>query len=110
MNPFIELMQAGALIMLLFALVLIFVVFRNVERPTLELRVGPIVLGIALLLFATPVYASVVSSTEFRFSSTFRIAAALLLPIGLYLLTPLTRHDAENPESSGETRDTSKES
>ena len=100
MNPFIELMQAGALIMLLFALVLIFVVFRNVERRTLELRVGPIILGVALLLFATPVYAAVVSSTEFRFSSTFRIAAAFLLPIGLYLLTPLTHHDDGVPPTT----------
>ena len=107
MNPFIELMQAGALIMLLFALVLIFVVFRNVERPTFQLRAGPIILGIALLLFATPVYASVVSSSEFRFSSTFRIAAALLLPIGLYLLTPLTRHDPRGRSEGSDEDETS---
>ncbi len=78
--------------MLLFAVVLILVVFRNLDRPTAKLRAGPIVIGISLFLFATPVYAAV-AGTAFRFDSAFRIVAAILLPVGLYLLTPLTRHD-----------------
>ena len=92
MNPFIELMQAGALIMLLFAVVLILVVFRNLDRPTATLRAGPIVIGAALFLFAVPVYAAV-AGASIRFASVLRIAAAILLPVGLYLLAPLTRHD-----------------
>lgn len=92
MNPFIELMQAGALIMLLFAVVLILVVFRNLDRPTAKLRAGPVVIGAALFLFAVPVYAAV-AGASIRFASGLRIVAAILLPIGLYLLTPLTRHD-----------------
>ena len=105
MNPFIELMQAGALIMLLFAVVLIFVVLRNVEGPTMKLRVGPVVIGGALLLFATPVYAAVISSSDFRFSSLFRVAAAILLPVGLYLLTPFTGHQWSGDRTAGESRD-----
>ncbi|MDQ3941334.1 MAG: hypothetical protein M3238_08295 [Actinomycetota bacterium] len=104
MNPFIELMQAGALIMLLFAVVLILVVLRNVERASFRLRLGPIVIGLALLLFAAPVYAGVISSKQFRFSTPCRLSAALLLPIGLYLLSPLRTRlenfEADAPETA----------
>jgi hypothetical protein len=87
-------MEAGALIMLLFAVVLMMVVLKNLERAPPKARVGPIVIGIALLLFAIPIYASVTGSTWFdRFAPVARIAASLLLPIGLYLLTPLSKHN-----------------
>ena len=90
MNPFIELMQAGAFIMLLFAAVLIMVVLRNVERATLKHRAGPAVIGLALVNFAVPVYAAVIGGTTFEgFASIFRVTAAILLPVGLYLLAPL---------------------
>jgi hypothetical protein len=89
-NPFIELMQAGAFIMLLFAAVLIMVVLRNVERATLKHRAGPAVIGLALINFAIPVYAAVIGGTTFEaFTPIFRVTAAILLPVGLYLLAPL---------------------
>lgn len=87
MNPFIELMQAGALIMLLFAAVLISVVIRNTTGSKRRVRIGPAVVGLALLLFAIPIYAAVIGTDDFdRFTSSARIAGAILLPIGLYLL------------------------
>ena len=86
MNPFIELMQAGALIMLLFAAVLISVVTRNTGRSRALVRLGPAVVGVALMLFAVPIYASVVGADVNRFTTAARICAAIILPIGLYLL------------------------
>ena len=86
MNPFIELMQAAALIMLLFAAVLIVVVIRHASGPKTRVRVGPALIGLALLLFAAPIYASVIGTDVNRFTTGARIAAAVLLPIGLYLL------------------------
>lgn len=88
MNPFIELMQAGALIMLLFAAVLIWVVIRNTTTGSKQrLRIGPAVIGLALLLFAIPIYAAVIGASDLnRFTTSARIAGAILLPIGLYLL------------------------
>jgi len=87
MNPFIELMQAAALIMLLFAAVLISVVIRQVSGSKSRIRIGPALIGLALVLFAVPIYASVIGTDDFtRFVTAARIAAAVLLPIGLYLL------------------------
>ncbi len=87
MNPFIELMQAGALIMLLFAVVLISVVIRNMPARSPQVRWGPALIGVALLFFAIPVYASVAGTASFdRYSSMFRMAGAILLPTGLFLL------------------------
>jgi uncharacterized membrane protein len=87
MNPFIELMQAGALIMLLFAAVLISVVIRNTTGSKRQLRLGPGIVGVALLLFAVPIYASVIGTGDLnRFTTGARIAGAIFLPIGLYLL------------------------
>ena len=87
MNPFIELMSAGALIMLLFAAVLISVVIRNTTGPKKQLRLGPGIVGIALLLFAIPIYASVMGTDDLNSIITgARVAGAILLPIGLYLL------------------------
>ena len=87
MNPFIELMQAGALIMLLFAIVLISVVIRNLPGSKLKVRWGPALIGVGLLLFAIPIYASVIGTHDFdRYTSILRISGAILLPIGLYLL------------------------
>ncbi len=107
MNPFIELMQAGALIMLLFAVVLISVVIRNMPGRNLQLRWGPALIGIALLLFAIPIYASVIGTGDFdRFASISRILGAFLLPIGLFLLGAFGReglgHAARNGSDSGD--------
>ena len=87
MNPFIELMQAGAFIMLLFAAVLISVVIRNMPARSPKVRWGPALIGVSLLLFAIPVYASVAGTDDFeRFSPLLRGLGAILLPIGLFLL------------------------
>lgn len=87
MNPFIELMQAGALIMLLFAAVLISVVIRHTSGSKTRIRIGPAVIGVALVLFAIPIYASVIGTADVnRFTAGARVVASLLLPIGLYLL------------------------
>lgn len=100
MNPFIELMQAAALIMLLFAAVLIMVVLRNADNRVLKVRLGPAVIGAALLLFAIPIYASVLGSLTFeRFSSVARSLAAILLPLGLYLMVPWGHDDPEQPSN-----------
>jgi hypothetical protein len=102
-NPFIELMQAGAFIMLLFAAVLILVVLRNRERATFKHRVGPMVIGLALINFAIPVYAAVIGGSTFEsFSPIFRVIAALLLPVGLYLLAPLRSEwsDTDKPPAT----------
>ncbi len=87
MNPFIELMQAAALIMLLFAAVLISVVIRQTEGSKTRIRIGPAIVGVALILFAVPIYASVIGADELgRFPSAARVIGAVLLPVGLYLL------------------------
>ena len=86
MNPFIELMQAAALIMLLFAAVLMSVVIRHAGGAKTRVRVGPALIGIALIFFAAPIYASVIGTDVNRFTTGARMAGALLLPVGLYLL------------------------
>ena len=92
MNPFIELMQAGALIMLLFAAVLISVVIHNTSGSKLRVRIGPAVIGAALILFAIPIYAAVIGTDDLnRFITGARIAGAVLLPVGLYVLGATTR-------------------
>ena len=87
MNPFIELMQAGALIMLLFAVVLISVVIRNMPARSPQVRWGPALIGVALILFAIPIYAAVAGTNDYdQISPLFRVLGAVLLPIGLFLL------------------------
>ena len=94
MNPFIELMQAAALIMLLFAAVLISVVLHNTSGSKLRVRIGPTVIGAALILFAIPIYASVIGTDDLnRFTTGARVAGAVLLPVGLYLLGATERPD-----------------
>ncbi|HET7482241.1 MAG TPA: hypothetical protein VFK89_05205 [Actinomycetota bacterium] len=111
MSPFVELMQAAALIMLLFAAVLMGVVLRNAENRDLKVRLGPVVIGLSLILFAVPIYAAVLGSVTFdRYSSLARGAAAILLPVGLYLLVPLRsampgRSDAQTHEEAREHHD-----
>lgn len=98
-NPVLELMEAGAFIMLAFAAVLMLVAIRKLERSTSEHR-GPIVSGIALILFAIPIYTDVLGYESWqRYGPYLRSAAALLLPFGLYLLKPLNpEHRAEADE------------
>jgi hypothetical protein len=48
------------------------------------------VIGLALINFAIPVYAAVIGGSTFEaFTPIFRVTAAILLPVGLYLLAPL---------------------
>jgi hypothetical protein len=98
-SPLLDLVRAAALVMLLFSAILIFVVIRNLEAPfRFGTRSGPLLVGLALVLFAIPIYAEVAGSAAMvRASSVFRIGAALLLPVGLYLMKPLTRR----PPGSG---------
>jgi hypothetical protein len=87
MSAFIELMQAGALIMLLFATVLVSVVIRNTAGSKRHLRIGPGIIGLALLFFAIPIYAAVIEANALTgFTDSARIVGAILLPLGLYLL------------------------
>ena len=108
MNPFIELMQAGALIMLLFAVVLISVVIRNLPGSKGLVRWGPALIGVGLLFFAVPIYASVIGTDDFdRYTSVLRIVGAVLLPIGLYLLGAvgeqgLGRYRRDGSETNGD--------
>lgn len=100
MSAFIELMQAGALIMLLFATVLVSVVIRNTTGSKRHLRIGPGVIGLALLFFAIPIYAAVIEANVTGFTDSARIVGAILLPLGLYLLGS----QADVPESETPTQ------
>ena len=86
-DSLIQLMQAGSLTMTLFAAVLILVVTRNHKDPRTRSRVALAMIGLALLLFAIPLYGDVLGSTRYeRLGSISRIVAAVLLPYGLYSL------------------------
>lgn len=108
-SPLLDLVRAGAFIMLLFAAILILVVIRNVEAPIrFGTRTGPLLVGLALVFFALPIYGDVVGS---RFldqpGSVIRVFAGILLPIGLYLMRPLTAAQkasdkTETPEQGDE--------
>ncbi len=78
--------------MLLFAAILMLVVIRNVETPIrFGTRTGPLLVGLALAFFALPIYGDVVGSRFLdRPGSVIRVVAGILLPIGLYLMRPLT--------------------
>lgn len=97
-SPLLDLVRAAALVMLLFSAILIFVVIRNLEAPMkFGTRTGPLLVGMALVLFAVPIYADVAGSLALvRAGSVVRIGAALLLPAGLYLMKPLTRRTRRN--------------
>jgi hypothetical protein len=77
--------------MLLFAAILISVVIRNLEGPIkFGTRSGPILVGLALVLFALPIYGDVTDvGLLIRQGSLFRVFAGILLPAGLYLMNPL---------------------
>ena len=80
--------------MLLFAAILIAVVIRNLEAPIkFGTRIGPVLVGTGLVLFALPIYGSVMATQILdRPTPYLRILAAILVPVGLYLMKPLTRH------------------
>jgi hypothetical protein len=99
MSAFIELMQAGALIMLLFATVLVAVVIRNTTGSKRHLRIGPGIVGLALLCFAIPIYAAVIEANALTgFTNSARIVGAILLPLGLYLLGSHSEQPAANAD------------
>ncbi len=86
-DSLVQLMQAGSLTMTLFAAVLILVVTRNHKDPRTRSRVALAMIGLSLLLFALPSYGEVLAARELaRLGSVARIAAAILLPYGLYSL------------------------
>lgn len=79
--------------MLLFSAILILVVIRNLEGPiAFGTRVGPLLVGVGLILFALPIYGDV-AGVEVLVdpSHILRIIAGFLLPTGLYLMKPLGR-------------------
>ena len=86
-DTLIQLMQAGSLTMTVFAAVLILVVTRNHRDPRTRSRVALAMIGLALLMFAIPLYGEILGSTQYqRLGSFSRIVAAVLLPYGLYSL------------------------
>ncbi|HYI46771.1 MAG TPA: hypothetical protein VE174_15040 [Actinomycetota bacterium] len=91
-SPLLDLVRAGAFVMLLFAAILIWVVLRNLETPIkFGTRAGPALVGIALVLFALPIYGDVAGVESLADNgSLFRVFAGFLLPTGLYLMRPLT--------------------
>ena len=87
--------------MTVFAAVLILVVTRNHKDPRTRSRVALAMVGLALLLFAIPLYGDVLGVVRYeRLGSIARIVAAVLLPYGLYSLgnhatTAITHRDAD---------------
>ena len=104
-SPLMDLVRAGALVMLLFAAILIWVVIRNLEAP--------IKFGTAPRARVSRRRPRSVRSADLRGCSgrrvpypsrvTFRVLAGFLLPVGLYLMRPLTsngrRYEAPVDES-----------
>lgn len=92
--------------MLLFSAILILVVIRNLESPIkFGTRVGPLLVGVGLVLFALPIYGDVAGAEILaRPSPLLRIIAGILLPAGLYLMKPLGREHliGEIPEPDDE--------
>ena len=87
-DSLIQLMQAGSLTMTLFAAILILVVTRNHKDPATRSRVALTMVGLSLLLFAIPLYGDTLGADRFVvFGQVARIAAAVLLPYGLYSLS-----------------------
>src|SRR5687767_7314530 len=93
-SPLLDLVRAGAFVMLLFSAILIMVVVRNLEHPIkFGTRMGPLLVGIGLVLFALPIYGDVAGAEILaRPSPLLRILAGVVLPTGLYLMRPLARH------------------
>ena len=87
-DSMIQLMQAGSLTMTLFAAILILVVTRNHKDPATRSRVALTMIGLSLLLFAIPLYGDTLGAERFVvFGQVARVAAAVLLPYGLYTLS-----------------------
>lgn len=105
-SPLLDLVRAGAFVMLLFAAILIWVVIRNLDVPvTFGTRAGPILTGIGLILFALPIYGDVAGVESLADNgSIFRLFAGATLPVGLYLMRPLTPayHEPERTEPDEE--------
>ena len=91
-SPLLDLVRAGAFVMLLFAAILIWVVLRNLEAPIrFGTRSGPALVGVGLVFFALPIYGDVAGVEALaNQGSLIRVIAGILLPVGLYLMRPLT--------------------
>lgn len=106
-SPLLDLVRAGAFVMLMFAAILIWVAIRNLEAPIrFGTRTGPVMVGIGLVLLALPIYGDIAGASLIaRPGSVFRIVAAIVLPIGLYLMKPLTEASeleaSEDEEAEG---------
>jgi hypothetical protein len=106
-SPLLDIERTGAFIMLAFAAILIFVVVRNVESPMrLAAWTGPVLVVTSLVLFTLPILGDILrSSPLINSSSLLHIVAAVLLPVGLYLMRPTTfahrshREEVEDHES-----------
>ena len=95
-SPLLDLVRAGAFVMLLFSAILILVVIRGLEAPIkFGTRTGPMLVGVGLVLFALPIYGDVAGAELLARPSPFiRIIAGVLLPVGLYLMKPLSPQQA----------------
>ena len=110
-SPLLDLVRAGAFVMLLFSAILILVVIRNLEAPIkFGTRSGPLLVGMGLVLFALPIYGDVAGAEILaRPAPILRIIAGFVLPVGLYLMKPLGLHrivdaaarPAEEPDDVG---------
>lgn len=100
-SPLLDLVRAGAFVMLLFSAILILVVIRNLEAPIkFGTRLGPLLVGLGLVMFALPIYGDVAGAVILSgMAPGMRVLAGILLPVGLYLMKPLGRHRlAGDPE------------
>jgi hypothetical protein len=104
-SPLLDIERTGAFIMLAFAAILIFVVMRNVEAPVrFAAWTGPLLVIASLVLFTIPILSDILRSRPLSASySLVNITAAVLLPVGLYLMRPepfTDRSDTEEVEDN----------
>ena len=99
-TPLLDIERTGAFIMLAFAAILIFVVMRNIETPMRFLAwTGPLLVIASLVLFTIPILSDILrSNPSVVQKSLINITAAVLLPVGLYLMRPVPIKGRLKPE------------
>jgi hypothetical protein len=99
-SPLLDIERTGAFIMLAFAAILIFVVMRNVEAPVrFAAWTGPLLVIASLVLFTIPILSDILRSRPLGApNSLVNITAAVLLPVGLYLMRPVPLNDRRESE------------